>query len=146
MSSTIVVHLVDHPNTPVARHSTLPQGTAPGSKPLAAAINILPAIRSGGPHLLIASNRDLCRETGDTVALFRLEDDGAMKLLRHLEVPARHLRGVAVDAENRWVCVAGRHGGGIVVLERVGEDGLDLAIRATLPDVKQAIAPMWVEL
>ncbi|KAK6907809.1 hypothetical protein L486_05730 [Kwoniella mangroviensis CBS 10435] len=146
ISSTIVIHLVAKPASPLARVSIVPAKIGDGAKPIAAAINILPSTTPGGPHLLLATNRDLGLDEGDAIALYRLEDDGEVSLIRHESGVGKHLRGMAVDPDNHWICVAGRHGGGIVIFERVGTDGLDIKQVARLPDVQQVIAPMWLRI
>ncbi|WVW80530.1 hypothetical protein I302_102515 [Kwoniella bestiolae CBS 10118] len=144
MSSTIVIHMIAKPATPIGRLSVVPSVIGPGAKPIAAAINILPSNTPRGPHLLLATNRDLGLDEGDAIALYCVEDDGAISFLRHEKGVGKHLRGMAIDSDNRWICVAGRHGGGIAVYERIGEEGLDIKEVARLADVQQVIAPMWV--
>ena len=113
-----------------------------------AEIVLLPSLHPGGPLLLMASNRDSPSSEGDTVALFSVdpEDGGEVKKTGQgwARGLGKHLRGMEGSADGRYVVVAGRNGGGISVLERVGEDGLEVKKVAGLEGLERVVAPIWV--
>lgn len=94
----------------------------------------------------MASNRDSPSEKGDTIALFEVSPDGGVERTEQgwIHGLGKHLRGVAGDKSGKWVVVGARDGGGVTVLERGGEDGLELKEVARLEGVEKVVAPIWV--
>lgn len=112
---------------------------------LASEIALFPADPKGN-HLLVASNRDSANPAGDALALFSVSaQDGSQvtpKAEKFVMGGGKHLRGVASDAEGKWVCVTGRNGGGVVIYERV-EEGLREVVR--YEEIEKPVCPLWIE-
>jgi 6-phosphogluconolactonase len=113
---------------------------------LASEIRLLPALTPSGKHLLVCTNRDSPNPEGDALALFSVDDDGKVERTSQgwITGVGKHLRGMAVDREGRFVAVAGRDGGGLTIFERDSEKGLALKEVAKI-DVEQVVAPLWID-
>jgi len=89
-----------------------------------------PLSSPSAPLLLLCSNRDSPSPEGDTIAAFSVDPSDGAKVERTEQGWVRgcgaHLRAMAEDDSGRFVAVAGRNGGGLSVLERVGKDGVRL--------------------
>jgi len=134
-------------STPISRHSILPPADSENqSKMLASEIRLLPSLTPSGKHLLICTNRDSPNPEGDAIALFSVDDVGTVERTSQGWITGigKHLRGMAVDREGRFVVVAGRDGGGLTIFERDFETGLTLQQVAKI-DVEQAVAPLWMD-
>lgn len=154
LSSDIVIHSLDKPSFPIARHSILPSFDRYPASPraeqmLASEIVLIPS-PSGGEMLLIASNRDSPNPDGDALALFTVSSDnpGQISPAQHQFVfgAGKHLRGVAANKEGKWVCVTSRNPGDVVMYERVG-DGSQLreVARTSLGRIMTPVCPLWIE-
>ena len=113
---------------------------------LASEIRLLPSLAPSGKHLLICTNRDSPNPESDAIALFSVDDNGTVERTSQGWITGigKHLRGMAVDREGRFVVVAGRDGGGLTIFERDFETGLTLQQVAKI-DVEQAVAPLWMD-
>lgn len=112
---------------------------------LAGEILLLPSLKPGGPHLLLATNRDSPNLQGDSIALFRVDDEGTVSRTDNpfIVTGGKHLRGAGASGDGHWVLVAGRDGGGVVMFERVGEDGLNLKQVARV-QLDKVVCPLWI--
>lgn len=115
----------------------------------ASEIVLLPAPEKGGRLLMITSNRDSPNAEGDALALFSVdaEDGSDVRSAPNQFIlgAGKHLRGVAPDKSGKWVCVTGRNGGGVVIYERTGSDGLGLSEVARLEGLENPVCPLWLD-
>jgi 6-phosphogluconolactonase (cycloisomerase 2 family) len=144
-----IVPIPGQPGAPVciSSHSILPPADKDNQdKMLASEIILLPSLHPSGKHLLICTNRDSPNPEGDAIALFSVDDDGQVKRTEQGWVTGvgKHLRGMAADKEGRYVAVAGRDQGGLVLFERDREKGLTL-IEVARIDVDHVVCPLWID-
>jgi 6-phosphogluconolactonase (cycloisomerase 2 family) len=113
---------------------------------LASEIILLPSLESSGKHLLICTNRDSPNSEGDAIATFSVDDDGTVERTEQgwITGVGRHLRGMAADKEGKYVAVAGRDGGGLVIFERDAKEGLRLKEVASI-EVDKVVCPLWID-
>lgn len=113
---------------------------------LASEIILLPSLRSSGKHLLICTNRDSPNPEGDAIATFSVDDNGNVERTEQgwITGVGKHLRGMAADEEGKYVAVAGRDGGGLVILERDAKEGLTLKEVASI-EVDKVVCPLWID-
>lgn len=145
LSSTLVVHTFSLTGAEtISRHSILPPADAEnGAEMLASEILLLPSTSPKGKHLLLCTNRDSPNPEGDAIALFAVAQDGSVERTEQQWIMGvgRHLRGMLVDKEGKFVAVAGRDGGGLTIFER---DDLSLTQVAQL-DVDNVVVPLWAD-
>jgi 6-phosphogluconolactonase (cycloisomerase 2 family) len=131
----------------VSRHSILPPADKDNqSKMLASEIILLRSLDPSGRHLLICTNRDSPNPEGDAIATFSVDDNGTVERTEQgwITGVGKHLRGMAADKEGKFVAVAGRDGGGLVIFERDSEDGLTLKEVARI-EVDKVVCPLWID-
>jgi 6-phosphogluconolactonase (cycloisomerase 2 family) len=87
---------------------------------------------------IIASNRDSPSEKGDAMAIFTVKEDGMVDNVEYVWPNAKTLRGMSASPDGKWICVAGRNGGGVVMLDR---DFKEVA-RLNVPMVT---CPVWMD-
>ncbi|ORY25516.1 Lactonase, 7-bladed beta-propeller-domain-containing protein [Naematelia encephala] len=149
ITSVLTVHTLptSGPSQLLNRLTLLPEEDEPHENLMGAAeIVLLPPLTPTSPTLLICSNRDSPNPQGDALALFSVSPDGSQVTRTEQEWVkgvGKHLRGLTVDKTGKWVCCAARNGGGVVIFERVGKDGLELKEVARL-DLDTTVAPLWI--
>jgi 6-phosphogluconolactonase (cycloisomerase 2 family) len=133
LSQILTVHTLPATGQPklIARMSILDSTDSPHAATMGPAeIILLPSLSPSAPLLLLCSNRDSPSPEGDTIAAFSVDPSDGAKVERTEQGWVRgcgaHLRAMAEDDSGRFVAVAGRNGGGLSVLERVGKDGVRL--------------------
>jgi 6-phosphogluconolactonase (cycloisomerase 2 family) len=150
VSNSLTVHTLPATGSSklLSRHTILPPDDqiTPNTNPYmtASEIILLPPLTPNSPSLLIASNRFSTSSKGDALALFKVDENGVVERTDEgwFWPGGSHLRGLAGDRSGRWVVVAGRDGGGVILLERVG-DGLELAEVARI-QISDVVAPLWI--
>ncbi|WRT63884.1 uncharacterized protein IL334_000810 [Kwoniella shivajii] len=112
-----------------------------------AEIILLPPIKPEGRMLLILSNRDSPFEE-DTMALFSVSQTDGADVVRAprgwIGGIGKHIRAVEQDESGRYVIATARDTGRVVVLERAGEDGLELQEVARLEGFESTVVPLWI--
>ncbi|WVQ93702.1 hypothetical protein IAU59_000779 [Kwoniella sp. CBS 9459] len=167
VSSSLTVHTLPAPGSGelsklVKRFTMLPP-TDDKSNPRptgGSEIILLPPTTSSagdGSMLLLCSNRDT-PVTGqeDTIALFSVSPTDGAQVERTstgwLGGIGKHIRAVERDnftSDGKFVCVASRDEGRVVILERTDEDGevgkgLGLKPVASLEGIEKVVVPLWV--
>lgn len=146
VSSSLTVHSLDAPSgtPPLARHSLLSADDEPNKANMTAAeIALLPPLKEGDDALLLCTNRFSTHPDGDTIALFAVSADGSVRPNGWYRGVGQHVRALDADPSGRYLATAGRDGGGAVILERVGEDGLELREVARL-DLPKVVDALWM--
>ncbi|WWC58307.1 uncharacterized protein I303_100847 [Kwoniella dejecticola CBS 10117] len=132
----------------VKRYSMLPPNDDGRRRETGGAeIILLPPTKPDGRHLLITSNRDSPNEE-DTLALFSVSqiDGGDVQRTEEgwLGGVGKHLRAVEQDPTGKFVLVAARDTGRVVIFERAGEDGLKLEEVTRLEGLESVVVPLWI--
>ncbi len=118
---------------------------------IASEIALLHAPTAGGPALLLTTNRaapaDLSPQ-GDSIAVYWLVQPEAEspKLSEpdFLYTGSRHVRGMAVSTDQRFVITMGRDEGGLTVLERAGDGQLRVVVANALAgQVDKPVGAIW---
>lgn len=148
LSSHFTIHTLppEGHSTLISRHDFRPPHDRDNPDMLGAGIILLPPFSPSQDSLLIVSNRFSTHSSGDALTLYKVSPEGGT--VEPLSSPylwgfGRHLRALEVDPSGRYVCVAGRDEGGVTILERVGEDGMELKEVARL-DIPNVVVPLWV--
>ncbi|WVR03645.1 hypothetical protein IAU60_000640 [Kwoniella sp. DSM 27419] len=162
VSSTLSIHTLPKrdaasPSSELVERITLLPPTDDGTIPKptgAAELILLPSVSAGRDGqtpprmLLIGSNRDSPDPQDDTLALFSVSPTDGADVKRTQEGwiggVGKHLRAVEQDAGGRYVLVAARDTGRLVMFERAGEDGLRLEEVARIEGFKQVVVPVWI--
>ena len=150
VSSSLTVHTLppssDSAASPelLARFSLLPMADRGNQEMIAAEIALLPPTSPENPSLLILTNRNSTTKEGDALALFTVSADGSQVQRApkpHYHGIGRHIRTLAEDETAEYILTAGRDEGGVVMLQRTGDQGLDLqeVARINLPKVVVAV-------
>ncbi|KAK6905436.1 hypothetical protein L486_02097 [Kwoniella mangroviensis CBS 10435] len=150
VAGALTVHTLpaSGPSKLVKRYTMLPPNDDGRRRETGGAeIVLLPPTKPDGRMLLIASNRDSPNDE-DTLALFSVSQTDGGDVIRTNEGwlggVGKHLRAVEQDPSGRYVLVAARDTGRIVVFERSGENGLQLSEVARLEGVESVVVPLWI--
>ncbi|OCF45114.1 hypothetical protein I317_00916 [Kwoniella heveanensis CBS 569] len=171
VSSSLTVHTLPAPGSGelsrlVKRFSMLPPSDDKANdRPTGGAeIILLPPCTSradagaeDGSMLLLCSNRDTpVAGQEDTIALFKVSPTNGGQVERTkagwLGGIGKHIRAVEKDnftKDGRFVCVASRDEGRVVILERVDDEdgegkGLGLKAVASLDGIEKVVVPLWI--
>ncbi|KAI0030865.1 Lactonase, 7-bladed beta-propeller-domain-containing protein [Vararia minispora EC-137] len=129
LDSTVTTHRYGGSALPISRASTMFDPPNPLGDMLAAEIAFYPpppppsssrSVELYTPRFLYVSNRNHPGPSGDLLAIFSLEDATAPALSVEIPTGLKHVRGLAVAPDGRWVIVGGAQGGGVKVLEVTG--------------------------
>lgn len=133
------------PSKLLSRLSILPPDDEEDKNMDAAEIILLPPINVGAPSLLLCTNRYSKHEQGDAIALFAIQSDGSVERAPKpfYRGVGKHIRALAGNQSGRYIAAAGRDEGGVVILERTGQNGLELSEVARL-DLPLVVAPLWM--
>ncbi|WWC66732.1 uncharacterized protein I206_100637 [Kwoniella pini CBS 10737] len=136
------------PSKLIKRYSMLPPNDDGRRRETGGAeIILLPPTKPDGRYLLITSNRDSPNEE-DTLALFSVSQNDGGDVQRTKEGwiggIGKHLRAVEQDSTGKYVLVAARDTGRVVILERAGEDGLQLKEVTRLEGIESVVVPLWI--
>jgi 6-phosphogluconolactonase len=136
LSSTVGVFSIsseDGSLTPLQRLPTLPEDF--DGQSTVADIHLTP-----DGELLFVSNRG-----HNSLAVFRVQDDGTLEVAGHEPVQGDHPRNFMVDPKGEWVLVANRNTNNINQFELV-EGAEPLQFTGTTLDVPAAICLKWLRL
>lgn len=153
VSSSLTVHSLSssassESSAPLARFSLLSPDDEPHKADMTAAeIALLPPVSPGSPSLLLCTNRFSKHPEGDTIALFAVNDEDG-SVTRAPQMPwyrgvGQHVRALDAHRNGKYIATAGRDGGGAVILERTGPDGLELKEVARL-DIPLVVDALWM--
>ncbi|WWC85987.1 uncharacterized protein L201_000858 [Kwoniella dendrophila CBS 6074] len=155
VSSSLTIHTLPSSDSEksrfVKRFSMLPSNDD-GSRRRetgGAEIILLPSLKPDGRLLLVTSNRDSPVNDEDTLCLFSISQTNGEDVQRTkqgwLGGIGKHLRAVEQDKSGKYLLVAARDTGRIVILERTGEDdGLELKEVARLEGLESVVVPLWI--
>lgn len=149
VSSSLTVHSLPTAGEPelLQRFSILPPEDEESKEDMTAAeILLLPPLQPGAPSLLLCTNRYTTRKEGDAIALFAVDADGTVQRTETgwYRGVGKHVRALDGDKTVRFIATAARDGGGVVVLERVG-DGTEVVEVARLPEVENVVDALWMD-
>jgi 6-phosphogluconolactonase (cycloisomerase 2 family) len=149
VSSSLTVHSLPKDAEPelLQRFSILPpEGEERKEDMTAAEILLLPPLDPRAPSLLLCTNRYTTREEGDAIALFAVGADGTVQRTETgwYRGVGKHVRALDGDKTGRFIATAARDGGGVVILERVG-DGTEVVEVARLSDVENVVDALWMD-
>ena len=92
------------------------------------------------PYIYV-SNRNDPHPDGDSIAIFT---PSPFELVAEVRTGLNHVRGMMFGGEDdKWLIVGGVNGGGVKVLERIG-DGKDFREIAANSDIKAPTGFLWV--
>nr|XP_019048929.1 hypothetical protein I302_02709 [Kwoniella bestiolae CBS 10118]OCF27859.1 hypothetical protein I302_02709 [Kwoniella bestiolae CBS 10118] len=150
VAGALTVHTLPSsgPSKLVKRYSMLPPNDDGRRRETGGAeIILLPPTNPNGRLFLITSNRDSPNDE-DTLALFSVSQTDGADVQRTQEGwlggIGKHLRAVEQDASGRYVLVAARDTGRVVVFQRSGEEGLQLSEVARLEGLESVVVPLWI--
>ncbi|WVF66070.1 hypothetical protein IAT40_000809 [Kwoniella sp. CBS 6097] len=169
VSSSLTVHTLPAPGSGSSGTSKLvkrftmlpPSDNKANDRPTGGAeIILLPSTSvegENGSMLLLCSNRDTpVKGQEDTIALFSVSPTDGAQVERTKTGwtggIGKHIRAVERDnftSEGKYVCVASRDAGKVVILERTDEDGeggqgLGLKPVASLEGIDKVVVPLWI--